>query len=358
MPRVCLLDPSITSRDGAPPGNLGDLIIRQAVVRDLLELLPGYDWASVPTQRPLTADELEIAAASDLLLVGGTNLLSSHMQQYRQWHISPAEATRLQRVVLMGAGWWQYQDDPDDYTRSVLLSALSPDFPQSVRDNYTSQKLRRIGLTNVINTGCPTMWHLTPDLLSEIPTSKADDVLLMLTDYNKNRPLDRQLLDLLFSQYQRVYFWPQGEFDAKYLAEFSMPAIQLDRSLAALEQLLQRRDPIDCIGTRLHGGIKCLEHGRRTLVLGIDNRATEIAADTGLPVIPRGDFDSFRTWIAGSEPVQMRIDFKAIARWKQELSSHFDSEEKKFEPLRHEDTKRVSTLGSKLAMSGFEIRIH
>ncbi|MGA3006197.1 MAG: polysaccharide pyruvyl transferase family protein [Tepidisphaeraceae bacterium] len=326
MPRACLLDPSITSRDGSPPGNLGDLIVRQAVMRELTELLPGYDWVWVPTQMPLTAEELELAAGSDLLMVGGTNLLSSHMQQYRQWHISPAQAARLQRVVLMGAGWWQYQDEPDAYTRSVLVSALSPRLPHSVRDGYTGQKLRGIGLTNVINTGCPTMWRLTPDLLRTVPTSKADDVLLTLTDYNKNRPADRQVLDLLFSQYKRVYFWPQGSGDARYFAEFSRGAILLDRSLAALEQLL--REPIDCIGTRLHCGIKCLEHGRRSLVLGIDNRAMEIAADTALPVVWRSDLDSLRSWIAGGEPVRLAIDFAAIARWKRELSAALGSSAK------------------------------
>jgi hypothetical protein len=321
MPRVCLLDPSITSRDCLAPGNLGDQIIRQAVMRELRELLPNFQWVSVPTQMPLTADELELAAGSDLLIVGGTNLLSSHMQQYRQWHISPAEAVRLHRVVLMGVGWWQYQDEPDAYTRSVLLSALSPRLPQSVRDNYTSQKLCGIGMTNVVNTGCPTMWRLTPDLLEIIPTSKADDVLLMLTDYNKNRPVDRQLLDLLFSQYKRVYFWPQGSGDARYLAEFSNAPIVLDRSLAGLEQLLLRPEPIDYIGTRLHGGIKCLEHGRRSLVLGIDNRAAEIAGDTGLPVVARSDLDSLRTWIAGSKPIRLTINRAAVEKWKRELSA-------------------------------------
>jgi len=321
MPRVCLLDPSITARDGALPGNLGDLIVRQAVVRELTEMFPGFDWVSIPTQLPLTADELELAINSDLLVVGGTNLLSSHMQQYRQWHISPTEAARLQRIVLMGAGWWQYQDDPDDYTRSLLLSALSPLLPQSVRDNYTKQKLRGMGLIDVINTGCPTMWRLTPDILRTVPTTKADDVLLMLTDYNKNRPIDRQLLDLLFSQYKRVFFWPQGNIDAKYVAEFCKPIIMLDRSLAALEQLLQQPTPLDYIGTRLHGGIKCLEHGRRSLVLAIDNRATEIAADTGLPVFKRGDLDSLRTWIAGSEPIKLTLDVAAVEKWKRGSSA-------------------------------------
>jgi hypothetical protein len=158
-------------------------------------------------------------------------------------------------------------------------------------------------------------------LLATIPTSKADDVLLMLTDYNKNRPADRQLLDLLFAQYKRVYFWPQGGGDARYLAEFSRPAILLDRSLAALEQLLLRAEPIDYIGTRLHGGIKCLEHGRRSLVLGIDNRATEIAGDTGLPVIARSDLDLLQSWIAGSQPLRLTINGAAVERWKRELST-------------------------------------
>jgi hypothetical protein len=321
MPRICLLDPSITSRDGLPPGNLGDLIIRDAVVRELTELFPGCDWVSIPTQLPLTVAELELAIAGDLLIVGGTNLLSSQMQQYRQWQISPAEAGRLNRIVLMGAGWWQYQDDPDEYTRGLLFSALSKNLPQSVRDNYTVQKLRSIGLTNIINTGCPTMWRLTPDLLEKIPTCKADDVLLMLTDYNKNRAIDRELLKLLFSQYQQVYFWPQGAGDAKYIAEFNQPVKMLDRSLASLEQFLRRPEPIDYIGTRLHGGIKCLEHARRSLILAIDNRAAEIAADTALPVIRRDDLDAVRKWIKVSQPVRLTINTDAILRWKEELSN-------------------------------------
>jgi Polysaccharide pyruvyl transferase len=321
MPRICLFDPSITSREGAPTGNLGDLIIRQAVVRELTATLPGWDWFSIPTQLPLTADEFERAVESDLLVIGGTNLLSSHMQQYRQWQIGPEEAMRLKRVVLMGAGWWQYQDAPDPYTQSVLRGALSPRLPQSVRDGYTARKLHLLGFRNVINTGCPTMWGLTPDVLRAAPTTKADDVLLMLTDYNKNRPVDRQLLDLLFSQYKRVYFWPQGSGDARYLGEFAKPLIMLDRSLEALEQLLQQKDPIDCIGTRLHGGVRCMERGRRTVILGIDNRAAEIAADTGLAVIPRNELETLRGWIAGSGPVELTIPTDAVSRWKQELSA-------------------------------------
>ena len=106
MPRICLLDPSITSRDGAATGNLGDLIIRQAVECELMAggATGDADWVSIPTQLPLTVDEIETAVESDLLVIGGTNLLSSHMQQYRQWQIGPEEAMRLSQRGADG-GW-------------------------------------------------------------------------------------------------------------------------------------------------------------------------------------------------------------------------------------------------------------
>ena len=42
---------------------------------------------------------------------------------------------------------------------------------------------------------------------------------------------------------------------------------------------------MDFVGTRLHGGIRALQKGHRTLIIGIDNRAIEINRDTGLPVL-------------------------------------------------------------------------
>ena len=323
MPRVCLLDPSITSREGAPSNNLGDSIIRQAVVGELSELLPGWDWTFVPTQLPMTAEEMEKAVGSDLLVVGGTNLLSSQMQQYKQWQISMQDARSLNRVVLMGVGWWQYQDAPDAFTASILRSALSSSLPQSLRDRYSCEKLVSIGLENTVNTGCPTMWRLTPELLSRTPVTKADRALVMLTDYNKDRNADRALIELALSHYREVCFWPQGSQDARYICElvsgFDRKIAVVERSMTALDQLLQESEPIDYIGTRLHGGIRCMQQSRRALVLGIDNRATEIASDTGLKVIPRKDLPAIQAWIAGSQPVEIRLNYPDIAKWKNAL---------------------------------------
>ena len=44
---------------------------------------------------------------------------------------------------------------------------------------------------------------------------------------------------------------------------------------------------IDYVGTRLHAGIRALQHKKRTIIIGIDNRAIEKAKDFNLTVIDR-----------------------------------------------------------------------
>ena len=54
----------------------------------------------------------------------------------------------------MGAGWWQYGDEPNGYTRMLYRSVLSKSHIHSVRDAYTRDMLARCGVTNVAVTGC------------------------------------------------------------------------------------------------------------------------------------------------------------------------------------------------------------
>ena len=46
-----------------------------------------------------------------------------------------------------------------------------------------------------------------------------------------------------------------------------------------------KKHEVDFIGTRLHGGIRALQHKRRSIIIGIDNRATELNRDFNLPVV-------------------------------------------------------------------------
>lgn len=61
------------------------------------------------------------------------------------------------------AGWYQYQDEPTGYTKRILKTLLDGQYLHAVRDEYTRQRLLKLGITNVLNTACPTMWGLTDD---------------------------------------------------------------------------------------------------------------------------------------------------------------------------------------------------
>jgi polysaccharide pyruvyl transferase WcaK-like protein len=76
---------------------------------------------------------------------------------------------------------------------------------------------------------------------------------------------------------------------------------------------------VDYIGTRLHGGIFALNHGRRGLILEVDNRAKEMGKDFGLPTVVRTDLERIRAWIDRSHPFQIRLDQAAIGRWRDQF---------------------------------------
>lgn len=319
--KICLLDPGIGTQAGTLSTNLGDLLIQRATSDVLGDLFPNSDLTRYSTQQFLTRDQLQYAARCDLTFVGGTNLLTSHMLRYRQWKLSITAARTLKNVVLLGVGWWQYQGRPDLFTRFLLKSCLSKTHLHSVRDSYTLAQLRSIGITNVINTTCPTLWPLQDIDQEDIPQTKAKNVLVLLTDYARDYECDKRLLRLLNEKYQRVFLWPQGRLDAEYVAHIGEPVQVLDHSIGAFTELLRSAVPFDYVGTRLHGGIWCLRHKRRSLILEVDNRAKEIAKDTNLPTASRGDFASIRRWIDGPSDTRLALPRDSIGRWKQQFSA-------------------------------------
>lgn len=321
---ICLLDPGIGNNQGAPSDNLGDLIIQDAVLREIHSIFGDQNIIRFSTHVPPEDDQFKLMQSCSHILVGGTNLLSSNMNQYNQWKIWLLDAFRIKRAILLGISWWQYQGRPNLYTQILLKAALSNKAIHSVRDGYSEQKLKSIGIKNVINTGCPTMWPLANLRPGDIPTQKADNALIMLTDYSQQPQLDRELLQLAVSQYQRVFVWPQGKGDRDYLAsliaELNMPVALLDYSMNALEEFIGSGIAFDYIGTRLHGGIRCLLAGKRSLILAIDHRAKEIAQETGLPTAERDDLAYINYWISSAATTQIRMNVAAINQWKSQFT--------------------------------------
>jgi len=320
MKKICLYNTAIAST------NLGDYIIMDSVKNEIHQLLPNDFFVELATHEKLFKSSWNIIKKSDFGLIGGTNLLSSNMNKYNQWKINFIDSLYIKNTILMGVGWWQYQKKPNLYTKKLLQRVLHPQLLHSVRDNYTKRILNSIGIMNVLNTGCPTMWNLTEKHCKNIPATKAKHALFTLTDYNKNDKLDIQLIQTLLKSYTKVFFWPQGINDYKYISELELAnkVIILNPNLISLDKILNNKKlDIDYIGTRLHAGIRSLQKSRRSIIIGIDNRAIEKSKDFNLTIIPRTKMELLEKKILAPFKTEIILPNQNIKKWKSQFI-HYD----------------------------------
>jgi Polysaccharide pyruvyl transferase len=300
---MCLFDPALQRNDGTPSANLGDLIIQEAVQRELTNIFGQQKLLHLSTHSFPKSEHIQAAKQCELSFVGGTNLLSSTMNENRQWHF--------------------YQPKPNLQTAFILKLVLSRKYIHSVRDSYTEAQLKSVGIRNVLNTGCPTMWALADIPSHEIPMHKSENALLMLTDYAPEPELDYKLLQLVCANYKKVFVWLQGKRDGTYLSDLAPDLTSrlttIEHSYDAFQQFLASGISFDYIGTRLHGGVKCLLNRRRSLVIAIDNRAAEIAKDTNLPTAARADFDKIMRWIESPSPTRISLNTEVIEQWRSQF---------------------------------------
>jgi polysaccharide pyruvyl transferase WcaK-like protein len=162
---------------------------------------------------------------------------------------------------------------------------------------------------------------LTPERCAAIPTRRGNRVVFTLTEYNQDPERDGAMVRALEQAYDELWFWPQQFGDLAHMeAVASRPVNVLEPSLAALDEFLSG-DPVDYVGTRLHAGIRALQHGRRAIIVGVDNRALEMGADTGLPVIHQDAIETLGERIAAEWPTEIGLPVEAIERWKAQFAA-------------------------------------
>ena len=272
--------------------NLGDQIIEYYYNRAIKNIVNPQKLYNVATHRMPSEVDIEHLINARYAIIIGTNILSPQMELYSGWKFDD-RLIKMRNVVLLGVGWWGYKK-PSCYSKYVYKNILSKNIIHSVRDDHTLKMLNSIGINNVVNTNCLTMRGLE-NICDKIPTKKSNKVIFTVTGVMNRCVYDKHLIEILRKNYQEIYFWPQGDSDLKYLETIDTMEniIVLERSLAAYTDLLKNTSDLDYIGTRLHGGIHALQNGRRTIVVAIDNRAIEIARDTGLQIVrdSRIEFD-------------------------------------------------------------------
>lgn len=313
MKKYVVFDPSQVT------DNLGDFIIMDAVKKILRTTLPNDYFFHVPSNDRLGPEGLHQIEQSGLSFVGGTNMMTSHWWWYRQWNLRLSETFKVKNSVLLGVGWHKYQSPPDAITGFVYRKILSSQFKHSVRDKYTQSHLASVGINNVIYTGCPTMWELTPEHCAQVPVTKSDTVIITLTAYLAQPEVDKAWVDLIFKHYKNVYFWSQMHDDHDYAMKIIGPRAKVISP--TLESYNEALDALDCdyVGTRLHGGVRAVQHKRRALILEVDNRAAEIGRDTGLHSTPRANVQAIEDWILNPRPLTLDMPFNSINEWKQQF---------------------------------------
>ncbi len=303
--------------------NEGDKIIMEACSSILQDIFPDSSMKRFPTHIPMSTSDFFDSKDSDISFFCGTNAFRRNWRfraRKNQWALNWWQRFLLNPVVTFGVGWNSYKTGSSLLSAATYRNLLSRKGTHSVRDEFTRQALMDIGIKNVINTGCPTLWGLTKSHISKIPTKKSNSVIFTLTDYNKDLYSDREFIDILVREYDDVYFWPQGSKDNNYLNSLgTCDKIKIIPPGLDNYNMMMRND-VDFVGTRLHAGIRALQKFRRSIIIAIDNRAIEMGRDFQIPIVLRGDIDGLKSMINSELHLNIKIPEENILSWRQQFN--------------------------------------
>ena len=299
--------------------NLGDQIIMDCARKGLEPIIKDAFVVNLPTHSPLyhwyefslrKYDSFHESLDSiDYKFVCGTNLLSKNMKIRKPtWNIRIGDLKYLKDFILVGVGTDDLQRIENRYTEKLWLKALSKEYVHSTRDDKTKVLLNSLGL-KAINTGCVTLWQFTNDLCNAIPEGKSDEAIFTITDYKPDSELDSKMIKILLDKYNKVYCWLQGVLDERYLSQIGVKqeVEYINPSLQAFDAFLETHE-CDYIGTRLHAGIRAMQKRRRSIIIGVDNRAKDIRENYGINYIGRTDIDKLDKMIDSSFKTELSVN--------------------------------------------------
>ena len=320
MEKITLLDTSVGST------NKGDEIIMKCVEEEMRYLLEQYYVLKVPThlcsfnameclwKLPDSASEI---FSSKYKFVCGTNLLSGNMfHRTNQWDINLLNCKPFKESILIGVGG--LTNVADFYTKKLYQKILSPKYVHSVRDKKAYDLMCSMGL-KCINTGCVTMWKLTPEFCEQIPVMKTNKVVFTLTDYKRDAERDTKMIQILRENYEEILFWIQGIHDLEYLQSLTdISDIKIiPPNVQAYENVLNMN--VDYVGTRLHAGIFALRHKVRSIIISVDERMDALAEKITENCLLRKDIDKLHEKINSKIITECFLDWDAVKEWKEQF---------------------------------------
>lgn len=325
MENILLLDTSVGT------SNLGDEIIMECCRKELAELINKNFCLTLPTHLSpfhwyqVLRNSLAVRRYTNCKykFACGTNLLIPKLlTHYPQWNINLFNYRPLKGTVLLGVGAGAGAEGRiSRYSKYIYTRLLNRNMYHSMRDERSKIYAERLGL-KAINTGCVTMWMLTPEHCKSIPRKKADKVVFTITASTKKHLKDQELLNILLDNYSQVFFWPQGVDDYDYFCQLDNTnrVHVLPATKDAYDDYLTSNET-DYVGTRLHGGVYAMRHKRRSIIIAIDERAKAINVDTHLNCIDQDQVGHDLVNMINSDLItDIRMPFAEIERWKNQFA--------------------------------------
>ena len=267
--------------------------------------------------------KIQFSNKCDYKFIMGTNLLSSNLiKSNGQWPIGPISAKLYKNAILVGVGTTFGSRKPSLFSRAIYEKILRKDIFHSVRDEESKAFLESIGY-KAINTGCPTLWKLTPEFCSQIPSKKSRNVIISLSGYDnqKSEREDTEMLRQLNILYDTKFFWVQTVADEQYLRKLPIDSsdYKIIYSFKTFADICKKND-VDYVGTRLHGGVFALQNKVRALVIAIDHRAQGFHDDNNLNIIKRSDIAELSDLLSSDMPTEIKINQAGICCWKEQFA--------------------------------------
>lgn len=323
MENILLLDTSVSS------DNKGDEIIMECTRKELLPMFMENFELNLPThvsafhwyQVLRNSSVYQRYSDCRLKFVGGSNIMVPNLlTHYPQWNINIFNYQALKGCIMVGVGAGAGAEKGSNwYTRYIYRHMLNREYYHSARDERSKIYMESLGF-KAINTGCVTMWMLTPEHCAQIPVKKADKVVFTLTAGAADEN-DQILINTLQKNYSNIYFWPQCIGDYEYLHTLrNIDNIYiLQASKEAYDRYLTENDT-DYVGTRLHGGVYAMRHKRRAIIIAIDERARAINERNHLNCIEKADMKQLDAMINSEIKTNIIMPFDEIKRWKAQFN--------------------------------------
>lgn len=322
MENILLLDTAFASF------NKGDDIIMECTRKELASLLENNFELNLPThitsfhwyQVYKNSTAYRTYADCKWKFIGGSNVMVPNLlTHYAQWNLNIFNYQPFIGTIMVGVGAGAGAEQGSNwYTRYIYQHMLNRDYYHSARDERSKLYMESLGL-KAINTGCVTMWMLTPEHCAQIPTQKAEKVVFTITAGCFDER-DQIMLDVLLRNYQEVYFWPQGheDYDKFVKMNNSDKVHVLQASKEAYDNYLTNNDT-DYVGTRLHGGVYAMRHKRRAIIIAIDERARAINEKNHLNCIEKDNIQQLDGMVNSEFATNIVMPFEEIQRWKKQF---------------------------------------